>query len=91
MTNSTEIFNQVREIVALETNHEEDEISPDSHFVDDLSIDLEDENNGIFKRIVARINDEFDIKLDMNLFLDEESENQVVSYLTELVKDEIDL
>lgn len=91
MTNTTETFNKIREIIALETNHEEDEIAPDSHLVEDLSIDLEDENNGIFKKIVSRINEEFAIKLDTSLFLDEESENQTVAYLTELVKDEIDL
>ena len=91
MTNTTEVFNKIREIIALETNHEEDEISPDSYLVDDLSIDLEDDNNGIFKKIVSRINEEFAINLDVNLFLDEKSENQTVSYLTELVKDEVDL
>ena len=91
MTNTTELFNKIREIIAIETNHDEDEITPDSHLVEDLSIDLENENNSIFKKIVSRINDEFDINLDVNLFLDEESENQIVSYLTELVKDEVDL
>lgn len=91
MKNTTELFNKIREIIAMETNHEEDEIVPDSHFVDDLSIDLENENNGIFKKIVAKINEEFDISIDIKLFLDEDSENQTVSYLTELVKDEVDL
>jgi len=86
-----EVFAIVRQLIAEETNHEADEIDPDSHLEDDLSIPLEANGNDLFTHITSKINQHFDIELEPDLFLAEEYENQTLELLVELITDEINL
>lgn len=82
---------KIIEIIAEITNHDPQEIEPSSHFLDDLSIDVEEEEDETFLRIVTRINKEFGIRLDPELFYALSEENRSVAQFLSLVRDEVEL
>ncbi len=82
---------KIIDIIAEITNHDPQEIEPSSHFLDDLSIDVEEEEDETFLRIVTRINKEFGIRLDPELFYALSEENRSVAQFLSLVRDEVEL
>lgn len=82
---SQEIFmERVREIIADTTGNDVADVLPGTQFEDELGVTPVD-----FKRIVAEINNEFEIELDPQTLLDEEV--STVRELTIIVREEAEL
>ena len=86
-----DVFLILRQIISEETNHKLEEISPDSHLEEDLSIEVGSEASNLFYKIIKKINQHYEIELDPQVFLEEDYENQTINLLVELVTDEINL
>ncbi|MFZ5437554.1 MAG: hypothetical protein ACOZAK_00665 [Patescibacteria group bacterium] len=83
-----DIFNQLQELLALATGHSPAEILPGSHLEADLGINMEED----FPRLLAVINQDFEIELDMMTVLDELEESEdTVEQLAKLVEEEVEL
>jgi len=91
MSEQNQIFLSLREIIAGLINQDEREIKPESRFLEDLGIELEDAENVIFAQIISRVNSNLGIKFDPELFLDADETNQTVGFLSELIQDEVEL
>jgi len=83
-----DIFAQIRELLAMATGHSPEEITPASQLEVDLGVNLEED----FSRLVAVINQAFEIELDEQHLLDElEKAEDTVEQLAKLVEEEIEL
>jgi len=83
-----EIFDQLQELLAMATGHSNAEILPISNLEADLGINLEED----FPRLLAMINRDFEIELDMETVLDElEETDYTVEQLAKLVEEEVEL
>lgn len=82
------IFEQLKELLATATGHSIEEITPESQLEVDLGVNLEED----FSRLVALINQEFDIELEENHMLSElEKAEDTVEQLAKLVEEEVEL
>lgn len=88
---NTEILDTVLRIVAEETNHDVRELSAETNFDEDMALQLAEEDTVLFQKIIGRINNNFDVQFDPQLFLQSEPENQTIGYLVQLLEDEIEL
>jgi hypothetical protein len=85
---NNEIFEQLRELLAITTGHNPEEITPQSQLEVDLGINLEED----FSRLLAIINHEFSIELEAGHVLNELEEAQdSVEQLAKLIEEEIEL
>ena len=82
------IINKLRQLLAEATGNELEEIFPESHFQEDLNIDLMED----FPRLMAQINYRFEINLKIEEVLNElEEAGESVGELAKLIKDEYEL
>jgi hypothetical protein len=85
---NSEIFSKLQKLLALATGHSVPEILPTSQIEVDLGINMEED----FPRLLAVINHEFDIELEMHHALDElEAAEDTVEQLAKLVEEEVEL
>lgn len=83
-----EILNQLQELLALATGHSPAEILPGANLEVDLGVNMEED----FPRLLAVINQEFEIELDMKTVLAELDEaEETVEQLAKLVEEEVEL
>ncbi|OGJ38340.1 MAG: hypothetical protein A2383_03725 [Candidatus Pacebacteria bacterium RIFOXYB1_FULL_39_46] len=83
-----EIFEQLRELLAMATGHNTEEIFPESQLEVDLGINLEED----FGRLLAIINHEFGIELEAIHVLNElEEAEDTVEQLAKLIEEEVEL
>lgn len=81
-------FNQVRELLAMATGHSVEEITPESQLEVDLGVNLEED----FARLVAILNQSFEIELEETHILSElEKADDTVEQLAKLVEEEVEL
>lgn len=79
---------QLRALLAEKTGNDLEDIHPQSHFEDDLGINLSDD----FPRLLSQINVEFEIGLDLHTVMDEmEMAGETVAELAKLIDDESEL
>lgn len=79
---------QLRQFLAEKTSNDLEEIQPYSNLEDDLGINLADD----FPRLLAQINTEFEIDLDLDTVIDEmEMAGETVAELAKLIDDESEL
>ncbi|MFH2118479.1 MAG: hypothetical protein ABII10_01960 [Candidatus Paceibacterota bacterium] len=84
----SEIFEQLRELLAVTTGHNTEEIFPESQLEVDLGINLEED----FGRLLSIINHEFKIELEPNHILGElEEAEDTVEQLAKLIEEEVEL
>ena len=84
MTTHSEIFEQLRDIIAEETGNDPASITPDSDLIEDLSLELEVNLTPIIKRI----NKEFGIMLNPKEIL---ADAEIVNDILSRVIDEVEL
>lgn len=84
MTTHSEIFEQLRDIIAEETGNDPASITPDSDLIEDLSLELEVNLTPIIKRI----NKEFGIMLNPKEVL---ADAEIVNDILSRVIDEVEL
>ena len=83
-----ETFEDLRELLAIATGHNVEEIAPISQLEADLGVNMEED----FPRLVAVINKEFGIELKAPQVLHElEQAGDTVEQLTKLIEEEIEL
>ena len=83
-----ETFERLRELLAIPTGHNVEEIFPHSELEVGLGVDMEED----FPRLVAAVNNEFEIHLDPDHVFHELSEaNDSVEQLAKLIEEEIEL
>lgn len=83
MTTHSEIFEQLRDIIAEETGNDPASITPDSDLIEDLSLELEVNLTPIIKRI----NKEFGIFLNpKEIILNAEIVNDILSRVIDEVE-----
>jgi hypothetical protein len=81
-------FERVRELLAISTGHNIEEISPQSQLEVDLGVNMEED----FPRLVKVINKEFAIELKPHHILHELGQAEdSVEQLTKLIEEEIEL
>ncbi|NCN45689.1 MAG: hypothetical protein COU63_04190 [Candidatus Pacebacteria bacterium CG10_big_fil_rev_8_21_14_0_10_36_11] len=86
MNNQT--FLEIQELLALATGHNSQEIMPITQLEVDLGIDMEED----FPRLLAVINQKFDIDLELDHVLDELDEaGDTVEHLVKLIFEEVEL
>ncbi len=79
---------QLRQLLAEKTSNDLEEIQPYSNLEDDLGINLADD----FPRLLAQINTEFEIDLDLETVVGEmEMAGETVAELAKLIDDESEL
>lgn len=84
----TDIFEQLREVLAFTTGHSVEEILPTSQLEVDLGVGVEED----FPRLVSAINNAFEIKLNPDHVLNELDEaGDTVDQLARLVEEEVEL
>jgi acyl carrier protein len=84
----SEIFENLRELLAIATGHNLEEINPVSQLEADLGVNMEDD----FPRLMAGINKKFGIELKAEHVLHElEEAGDSVEQLAKLVEEEIEL
>lgn len=82
------IFEKLKHLLAEATVLEPEEIEADSHFEDDLGMNLMED----FPRILALINSEFGIKLKIEEVLDElEEMDETFGNLAKIIEEECEL
>lgn len=82
------IFDKLRNLLAEATVLEPEEIEEDSHFEDDLGMNIMED----FPRILALINSEFGIKLKIEEVLDElEEMGETFGNLAKIIEEECEL
>ena len=85
---NNEIFTKLQTLLALATGHSIQEIIPTSQLEVDLGINMEED----FPRLLAVINQDFEIELEMHHVLDElEAADDTVEQLSKLVEEEVEL
>lgn len=83
-----EVFEKLRELLAFATGHSVEEILTTSLLEEDLGINLEED----FPRLIAVINQSFEIELEIYHVLNELDEAEdSVEQLSKLVEEEIEL
>ena len=81
-------FKKLQQILAAATGHEVEEIHEYTLLEEDLGVNMLED----FSRLVAIINNEFEIELQTNEVLDElEEAEDSVEVLAKLIQEEIDL
>jgi len=84
----TEIFQRLRELLAVTTGHNPEEITPASQLEVDLGINFEED----FARLLAIINHEFNIELEAIHVLNElAAAEDTVGQLAKLIEEEVEL
>lgn len=84
----TDIFEQLREVLAFATGHSVEEIMSTSQLEADLGVNLEED----FPRLVSAINKKFEIELKARQVLDELAEaGDTIEQLARLVEEEVEL
>ena len=83
-----EVFKKLRELLAFATGHSVEEIFTTSLLEEDLGINLEED----FPRLIAVINQSFEIELEIYHVLNElEEAEDSVEQLAKLVEEEVEL
>ncbi len=83
MTEHSEIFEQLRNIIAEETGNDPASITPDSDLIEDLGMVIEHD----LPPVVKRINIEFDVALNAKvLVLTAETVNDLLTYIIEEIE-----
>lgn len=84
----SETFEQLRELLAVATGHNIEEIAPTSLLEVDLGVNMEED----FPRLVKLINKEFNIELKPHHVLHElEQAEDSVEQLAKLIEEEVEL
>ena len=84
---NNEIFNKLQELLAMATGHSAAEILPATQLEDGLGVNMEED----FPRLMAVVNHEFDIELEMDIVLDElEEAGDTVEQLAKLIEEEVE-
>ena len=88
MSIDSNVFEQLRELLAEMAASSREDIFPETDLEEELNMNLEDDAT----RLVKRINQHFDIDLDQGLVVAELSEaGPTVLELTKLIHDELEL
>lgn len=83
-----EIFTKLQELLAMATGHNVAEILDITQLEADLGVNMEED----FPRLMAVINHDFDIELELDVVLDELDEaGDTVEQLAKLIEEEVEL